>query len=32
MAERVFSSLGYEVTQKRLADPNEKGLDSYSWM
>ncbi len=32
IAQEVFSSLGYEVTQERLADPNEKGLDSYSWM
>jgi hypothetical protein len=31
IAQRVFASLGYEVSLERLMDPNEKGVDSYPW-
>jgi hypothetical protein len=32
IAQRVFASLGYVVTQEQLRDPNEKGVDSYPWL
>jgi hypothetical protein len=31
IAQRVFASLGYEVTQEQLRDPDEKGVDTYLW-
>ena len=32
IAQRVFASLGYEVSQEQLRDPDEKGVHSYPWM
>ena len=32
IAQRVFASMGYIVTEEELRDPNEKGVDSYPWM
>lgn len=31
IAQKVFASLGYEVTLAQLRDPNEKGVSSYPW-
>ncbi len=31
IAERVFTELGYPVTQAQLRDPNEKGVNTYPW-
>ena len=31
IAQRVFASLGYEVSLEQLRDPNEKGVDTYPW-
>ena len=31
IAERVFASLGFEVTQEQLRDPEENGVATYPW-
>jgi hypothetical protein len=31
IAQQVFASLGYEVTQAQLRDPDEQGVDTYPW-
>ena len=31
LAQRVFASLGYEVSQEQLRDADEKGMDTYPW-
>ena len=31
IAQRVFASLGYEVSLEQLRDPDEKGVDTYPW-
>ena len=32
VAQKAFTSLGYDVSLERLMDPEEKGVVSYPWM
>jgi hypothetical protein len=31
IAQVVFADLGFEVSQRQLRDPNERGVNTYPW-